>query len=62
MRVPQPEQLRVLRALEILEQIGSPDARQVLETVAGGAPGGRITEDAKACLKRLERAKRILDR
>jgi hypothetical protein len=28
MRVPQPEQLRVLRALEILEQIGSPDARQ----------------------------------
>ena len=53
-RVPPPEQLRVLRALEILEQIGSPDARQVLATLAGGTPRARITEEAKACLKRLQ--------
>jgi WD40 repeat protein len=45
--------LRELRAAAVLEYAGTPDARQVLETLAGGAPDARLTRDAKAALKRL---------
>ncbi len=48
-----PEPLRTLRAIEVLEQIGSAEARTVLETLAGGAPAARLTREAKASLKRL---------
>lgn len=49
-----PEALRCLRAVEVLESIGSPDARQVLTKLASGADGTVQTQDAKAALKRLE--------
>jgi hypothetical protein len=50
---PGPENLLVLRALETMEFIGTPEARQVLERWAGGAPGARETEEAKAALARV---------
>jgi RNA polymerase sigma factor (sigma-70 family) len=50
------ETLRRLRALGVLEAVGSPEARQVLETVAGGAPLAPETGEARAALDRLARA------
>lgn len=47
------EQLHTLRALEVLEHIGSPEARQVLQTLAHGAPEAMRTREAKAALGRL---------
>jgi hypothetical protein len=49
------EQVRDLRALEVLEKISSAEARQVLEAVAGGAASDRRTQEAKAALERLGR-------
>ena len=50
---PDPERVRVLRALEVLEFIGTPEARQVLERLAVGAPEARPTWEAKAAVERL---------
>lgn len=47
------EQLYALRAAEVLERIGSAEARQVLELLAGGVPESRLTREAKASLQRL---------
>jgi WD40 repeat protein len=47
------ETLRQLRAVEVLEHIGSPEARQVLRTLATGAPEAFPTREAKAALERL---------
>jgi RNA polymerase sigma factor (sigma-70 family) len=48
-------QLRPARAVEALEQMGTPAARQVLETLASGPSNVSITREAKASLRRLER-------
>jgi WD40 repeat protein len=50
-----PEESRERRAIEVLEQLATADARQILETLAEGAPGPLRTEDAKATLERLAR-------
>jgi hypothetical protein len=47
------EAFREARAVQLLERIGTPEARQVLEEVAQGAPSARLTEEAKAALGRL---------
>jgi RNA polymerase sigma factor (sigma-70 family) len=47
------DQVRVLRALEALEQADTPDARKVLETLAKGPSGARLTTEAQASLKRV---------
>jgi hypothetical protein len=47
------EQLRAIRAIEALERIGSAEARQVLEGLARGAPAARLTNEARAALRRL---------
>ena len=39
----------------VLERIGSPDARRVLEALAKGVPEARLTREAKAALERLVR-------
>jgi WD40 repeat protein len=51
--VEQPEELRRLRAVVILERIGSKEARQVLAALATGAPEDRLTQEAKASLERI---------
>jgi RNA polymerase sigma factor (sigma-70 family) len=48
-----PELLRILRATEVLERIGTADAKQLLQTLAAGAPDARLTREAKASLERL---------
>jgi len=45
--------LRSLRAIEVLEQIGTPQARQLLESIAAGHPQAALTRDANASLDRL---------
>jgi WD40 repeat protein len=47
--------LRALRGIEVLEHAGSAEARQLLETLAAGAPGHRVTVEARAALERLTR-------
>lgn len=51
--VPTPERLRAYRTITVLEWIATPEARQVLQGLAKGAPGAWETEEAKAVLKRL---------
>jgi hypothetical protein len=51
--VPPAAMMRDARALEILELIGTPEARATLEQVAGGAPDAPLTRAAKASLARL---------
>jgi WD40 repeat protein len=47
------EQLRLVRAVEALEKMGTPEARTVLRALAGGAPGALPTREARAALDRL---------
>ncbi len=50
-----PATLQTIRAIMVLEKIGSPEARRVLRLLAQGAAGARETEEAKAALARLEK-------
>jgi WD40 repeat protein len=54
--VTSPELLQMFGAIEALGKMGTPDALQILEAMAQGAPGHRVTEDARAALKRLKRS------
>src|SRR5262249_24276164 len=49
------EELRSLRAVEILEQIGTPEARAVLADLSRGGEGAVLTEQARRALARLGR-------
>ncbi len=46
------KQLRNLRAIEVLEHIGTLPAQEVLQEIARGAPVSRPTREAKAALRR----------
>jgi hypothetical protein len=48
-----PLQRQLIRAVEVLERIGTADARRVLEKLAKGADGARLTQEAKGSLRRL---------
>jgi WD40 repeat protein len=50
-----PEQLRDLRAVEVIEHLNNAEARRLLGELAKGAPEARLTREAKAGLARLER-------
>jgi hypothetical protein len=51
--------LRDIRSIEILERIGTPEARRVLKKLSDGAPGARVTQEARASLQRLDSADAI---
>ena len=48
-----PEELRAIRAVEVLEWIGTPEAREILTGLAKGEPSATPTSAANAALKRL---------
>jgi hypothetical protein len=48
-----PQRLRSLRAVEVLEHLGVPEAQALLRLLARGAPEARLTQEAKASLTRL---------
>ncbi len=52
-RPPSPETVQVIRGVEVLEHIGTPEARQLLESLAEGAPEAVLTREAKGALERL---------
>jgi WD40 repeat protein len=47
------DRLGMLRRLELLEQIGTPDARHLLAKLAQGEPAAELTQEAKRALERL---------
>jgi WD40 repeat protein len=51
--MPTARQMRDLRAIELLELIGSSNARQVLLSLADGVPATRLTRVARGAVQRL---------
>ena len=49
------EQLRQIRVVEVLEQIASDEAKNLLKQWATGVKGAVLTEEARAALGRLDR-------
>ncbi len=49
------EDLRVVRGVEILERMGTPEARRILEALAKGPSGARLTREAEAAITRFEK-------
>jgi WD40 repeat protein len=52
--IPSPMVLQTIRAIEVLERVGSPEARQILRRLAAGAPHASVTLEAAQSLQRLE--------
>jgi RNA polymerase sigma factor (sigma-70 family) len=50
--------LRSLRAVEALENMGTPKAREILRELAKGSPDARLTQEAKSSFDRLARRSR----
>src|SRR5262249_37301580 len=55
--VPSAANLRIIRAVQVLEYTDDPEARKLLEKLAQGAPTARLTQEAKAALERLAKRK-----
>jgi hypothetical protein len=47
------QHLRVIRAIEVVERIGTDETRKLLERLARGETGARLTREATAALGRL---------
>lgn len=56
-RATSGDYLRARRAVEALERMNSPEARQLLKKLADGAPAAGLTREAKASLLRMRPAK-----
>jgi RNA polymerase sigma factor (sigma-70 family) len=50
---PHPERLRQVRAVEVLEGIGTPQAADLLKKLAAGVADARLTREARASLQRV---------
>jgi RNA polymerase sigma factor (sigma-70 family) len=50
-----PERLRARRSLDVLERIGTAEARQVVERLAAGTPEAWLTREAQATLQRFSK-------
>jgi WD domain, G-beta repeat len=48
-----PASLRKIRVVQVLEEIGTPEARQLLRSLAGGLADDLLTQEASAALDRL---------
>jgi HEAT repeat protein len=53
-----PDRLRTLRAIAVLEHVGTPEARAFLAVLGRGASKARLTEAARASLYRLQQLDR----
>jgi RNA polymerase sigma factor (sigma-70 family) len=49
-----PERRREVRAIEVLERIGTTEARELLRTLAGGVKEAKLTREAHAAIERLK--------
>ncbi|HEV3259802.1 MAG TPA: WD40 repeat domain-containing protein [Gemmataceae bacterium] len=54
-QIPAPEQLQALRALTVLEHIGTPEARRALKQLGAVAPQTWLAREARVVLERLDR-------
>jgi WD40 repeat protein len=52
------ETLPAVRAVAVLEDIGTPEARAVLKTLAGGLQAARQTQEARTALERASRGRK----
>lgn len=50
------EEVRFLRALEVLEMLGTPAARDILKELASGASGCELTQEARNLLDQLSKS------
>lgn len=50
---PSAKELQGLRAVEVLEMANTPESRKLMERLAEGVPGARLTQEAKESLGRL---------
>jgi hypothetical protein len=55
---PGREAVRLARALEVLEHAGTAEARELLQTLAGGEVKARLTREARESLERLAKRPR----
>ncbi len=51
LRAPHGDELRGLRAVLLLKRLDNPEARKVLEDMAGGDPKARLSQEARAALR-----------
>jgi hypothetical protein len=54
-----PEARRAVRAVGLLEGLGTPAARALLEQLAGGVAGARLTREARDAVGRLDRLRAV---
>jgi hypothetical protein len=53
--VASPSRLRALRAVQVLESLGTAEARQLLQALAKGVAEASLTREARAALARLDK-------
>jgi WD40 repeat protein len=53
--VTDSESLRAIRAVEVVEHAGTSASKELLKSWSGGAPGSRLTQEAKDSLQRLQK-------
>jgi hypothetical protein len=52
---PDPDRLRLIRMLEMLEHIDNKEARTLFQTLSTGAPKAWLTQEATRILERMKK-------